>query len=349
MCNILILQPNQMPKKDAFWNMCYNNWHSFGLIVADPDMSVVQHIPENEEIDPQMVWDLICENKEYTRYLHVRHITAGTNTLDNCHPLTVADEADYSIYFMHNGTMEAYRPRKWLNNTLVYDDEGPSDTQTYADSVLRPFFDHIQSYEDERVLDVPIIRLMLNKAWPLTNRGLLVSSDGSVHTMGDWKKIKADDDTEILSSNDTYFDKVIRGPEFERREVIRKAEEEKNKGKKSYSVEESLAAGVKNINDYQYKALPPSTQYRVSESFKELFNDINFYDREGMSTLGYCTRDEIDEIYSLGKVECGHVMDYIFTDYANLVKEYKELEAKHQKASAMIAGLKAKIEGKKAA
>ena len=145
MCNILLLKPGQMPYKEEFINMCYNNWHSYGLVVkVDGKLDIKRHVPESE-IDPLELWNLIEKDRQYERLVHVRHTTAGATNLDNCQPFDVfyqehKGKNPTNIVFAHNGTLYDYKSKKWDDKGIQMDDpDGPSDTKNFVDQVLIPF------------------------------------------------------------------------------------------------------------------------------------------------------------------------------------------------------------------
>ncbi len=128
MCNISVFNPGVMPKQDEFFNVCYNNWHSFGLIIkGETDkkkkrFEVVKQTPE-KEIDPSEILELLEENKNFKRILHVRHNTAGATNMENCHPFEVYKDKNRQVWFMHNGTLYEYKSKK------------PSSVQPYPNQV----------------------------------------------------------------------------------------------------------------------------------------------------------------------------------------------------------------------
>ena len=68
-------------------------------------------------------------------------------------------------------------------------------------------------------------------------------------------------------------------------------------------------------------------------------NDWEVYDREQYVSVGYLTRDELEQVYN-EKMTCLVLMDWIFSDYAKLYKEHLEIQEKHKRASNMIAEIK---------
>lgn len=352
MCNILWLKSGQMPlEQEEFWNMCYNNWHSYGLSVrVDGRLDTKRVVPISGEIDPQEVWDALLRDRQYERFLHVRHTTAGLTNVENCHPFDVlyqdrVGKVPRDVKFMHNGTLYEYKSKK-LSETgsgaLVDDDSGPSDTQNYVNRVLIPYLTSIDVGDGKGDLSSPLIRDLLKRFWPLTgNRGILYSGDQSPILLGDWKKMKASDGSDIVSANDDYFSKVIRGPEHERRE--KKSAEERSMNPKVSPIRTTTTGLPVRCDitpfsafDFSYKD-KRDRMYELKTSFAHILGDWNVWDRDVAVTLGAATVDELVELYDKDKKGTIQLMDWIFSDYSNLYDEFLEIEEKHKKATDRIA------------
>ena len=337
MCNIVILKPGQMPVRSEFDNMCYNNWHSFGLVTKiDNKLDITKKVPDNGEIDPDEIYKLLERDVEFERILHVRHNTAGATNLENCHPFSVYFNLNDSrtIVFMHNGTMYEYKSKKQAPNgyAQVDDPDGPSDTKNFTDKILIPVVERLGGDITNRVN-----QLILDKFWPMSgNRGVLIASDQPILTFGDWKKRKDAEGNDFLSSNDEYFDSCKRGPEFDRREEARK----------------KLATKTTTKTGGEGRTVVPLSEFRIGHkhgfyqlntSLKNINSDWNIYDRDTASFLGYATKDEITEIFKAGEKECVSLMDWIFSDYTALYHEHLEALEDKKKAENIIASLKKQL------
>ena len=360
MCNILILEPGQMINKEKFFNMCYNNWHSWGMVTQVGDrLDIQRHVPDSGEIDPEEVWKAVERDIEYRRYLHVRHTTAGKTDLSNCHPFDVYydPKSGRQVVFMHNGTLHMYKSRKpgTYVNSWVDDDDGPSDTQNFVNEVLIPFVAQADYGKGRGDITSDSLKVLLSKFWSTGNRGLLISNKDPFLLLGksEWKEIEAEDGKgTVWSANDSYFDKVIRGPELARREAAEKErlrlENEKQKalalGKEGAQKASSNGPLVRtNLVDVNRRPRHPF--FELSESIKELLNDWDFYgdDRDGRAALGYMTEEELEALYK-EKETCLWVMDYMFTDYAVMKDELDEALDKKQKGELVIAAQKKRIQ-----
>lgn len=338
MCVIMNFKPKQMIDKEALENACFNNWHSYGLVTkVDGKLDIKKKVPKSGEIDPEEIYKLLLRDIDHERFLHVRHNTAGATNKSNTHPFDVYfdEKTGEQIVFMHNGTLYEYKSKKWVDNHMVDDDSGPSDTKNFVDDVLTPMVvaDYGSGIAD---LSNPFFRKILNKFWPSTgsNRGLLISAKQEPLLVGDWKKFGADDH-ELTVSNTDYFEKVTRGPEFTRRslrekeeEARREAEREKERSKNFITVSRSETTPSTTLR--QFNGLPVEQEddlFGLSETLANIFNDWDAWDRDGLASLGYATKDEIEELYKDHK-NCVIAMDLVFTEFT---KMYDDLDTTKEK------------------
>jgi hypothetical protein len=337
MCVILYLTPGQMPDQEKLYNAVWNNWHSYGLVtMVDGKLDVKKKVPK-KEVDPVEVWNLLKEDRGYPRFLHLRHNTAGATTPENCHPFDVFFDQKSGRHrlFMHNGTLYDYKSKKTNSNGgVVDDDSGPSDTKNFVDRVLIPYLSGTNFGDGHGDVKSKLVQNLVMKFWSTNNRGVIIANDQPSFFLGDWKKIKIGEgkDDEIVCSNDDYFDTLKRGPEFDRRRLqAEEAAKAKPKGTTVPSVR-----SVEKLSDYRNGT---HGFYSLSTSLANIVNDFELYDRVHAVSLGYATRQELEELYDQ-KNDCLYVMDWVFTDYANLFKEYEVLQEKHEAATKIIATLK---------
>lgn len=356
MCNILILEPGQSIEKRKFYNMCYNNWHSWGMVTKVGDrLDVQRHVPESGEIDPEEVWKAVEKDKDYLRFLHVRHTTAGQTDLDNCHPFDVYynQKTGRHVLFMHNGTLHEFKSKKpgTYHNSWIDDDSGPSDTKNFVDKILIPYVAQADFGDGIGSLTPSALKVLLGRFWSTGNRGLLISSQDPFLLLGksEWKEIESEDGKgTVWSANDLYFENVTRGPEKERRDAAEKErlrlEEEKAYEKRKEGTQASTTNGptLTKLSDVNLRAKHPF--FGLSEGLSGLLNDWDFYgdDRQGRAALAFCTDKELLDLYK-EKDTCIWVMDYMFSDYAQILDDLEKSEDKKQKAELVIAAQKKKI------
>lgn len=363
MCVIMILKPGQMPPLDYLENATYNNWHSWGLVTRVNGLLDIQRVvPDTGEVCPKEVWDALERDREHERILHLRHTTAGETNLENCHPFDVFYSKDKKkgvrqVVFMHNGTLHPFKSRKTNQyGSLIDDDSGPSDTKNFVDQILIPLLSATDFGEGRGDITNPFIYKMIKAQWSGDNRGILIANDQTPLLIGNWKKIepvKDDPETHFLASNDSYFDKVIRGPEYDRR---KKAEEER-KRKETEERSSRTFSGAAVQSDRQITSLKDlrferQEEFSVTLPLLKALGDFRIYDREFSTKLGYATKKEIEELLTDGYKDTAsfneliHLIDHVFADYACLYEEYKTLESekfvlkrKHDAATSKIAEL----------
>lgn len=229
MCVITIYDEGIMPDKEEFFNSVYNNPHGWGLLIRTGGNTLELRQEVTEDTDPQIVWDNLEDSINKIRYLHLRNATVGTVTQQNAQPFSFyKDETTgEELWFMHNGTLSSFKSDKdehygrYATYTTPLVDE-PSDSLNFANIVLTPVFEALKNpmnIGSEVVLD-----LIINEFWSnYSNRGLIISTcDDNPHVLineKDWCNIDVSpiDKDPYLASNDTYFKKIIRGPEHDRR------------------------------------------------------------------------------------------------------------------------------------
>lgn len=332
MCSITHHLPGTMPPVTMIENAAYNNWHSFGLVVKkDGKLEIIKEVPESGEVDPKKVYDLLGKYKDYERFLHLRHNTAGATTLENTHPFDVYydKKTKRHVVFMHNGTFYPYVSKKVVNACTVDDPDGPSDTKNFVDMVLIPYLTSMDFGKGKADIQNKLTQDLIKKFWNGANRGVLISSDQAPWFIDDWKEV-GPIGNKFKASNDQYFEKVIRGPEYTRRLVREAQEKQTGQVARSNLVTNPFA----RLQDFQLDV--KHGFYSLSESMVSIFDDWDVWDRSGAVALGYCSSDELKELYK-DEASCIACMDWVFTDYAKLYKEYQELEEKHDRATKRIA------------
>lgn len=367
MCVILILRPGQMPPLEMLENAVYNNWHSYGLVTQYNGMLDIKRVvPESGEVSPEEVWNALSADKAYERILHLRHNTAGATSLENCHPFDVYfggknKKPNRQVVFMHNGTMHSYKSK--MKNQYghdVDDPDGPSDTKNFVDQVLTPLMAGTDFGNGRGDIESDMIKKILSSLWPGgDNRGILISNDQDPLLLGQWETIKpvfSDPKTHFVASNNTYFDRVIRGPEHTRR-LARQEEERKKEAQQKKTTSTSLKTGVAALKDFQFER---PLELRSTKPVSSILTDWRFYDREITTRIGFASHAELKEMIEEGskspegRDDILQICEWVFTDYAQLYEEYKKLEEdfeglkeKHKKSTDHIARLATEVQNLK--
>ncbi|QIG73034.1 putative glutamine amidotransferase protein [Rhizobium phage RHph_N3_19] len=236
MCVIVCLSPGATMNKQQLFNAVYNNWHGYGLVLKDSNghLQVLKGFDENGT-NPEVVWKLLEDNKDIERYLHVRHSTKGAEDESNVQPFGVYSSNERQIYFMHNGT---------LTNFGTFNG-GKSDTRDFCEKILEPSLLRWSGEHGKAdYTDKEFFRLIVDKHWTGASTGLFVSNDLDMLRIGSgWSEYKHPDESSsglVYVSNTSYFDRVQRGPMFQKLETERK---EREAAEKARQASEKTSAG----------------------------------------------------------------------------------------------------------
>jgi hypothetical protein len=355
MCKILVLQPDVMPLKDNLANAVYNNPHGYGLILKDKKKNKIVNVIRDcpSENDPEVIYKLLDDNKKYERFLHLRWKTEGEISLANTQPFKVFERDGREIWFMHNGTLHTWsRPAAGLNLTWdieagryrpaneITDDslKEASDSRRYAELELVPFLSRLMVNAD---LHDPVIQEILKRSWNNNaSRGLLIANDQAplFFSANSWKTIKGEGEKAFFASNDDYFDKVIRGPEKERRE-------EEDRKKREADNKTSLPVVVR-ANE-SLKVTCPSFRkiYGLGPKARDLFTDWSLWSPDGFVALANLSENELVEIVK--GIDSEKDMAYLLLTLTGLLKSTGDdnikLTEKNERASKYIEELTKKI------
>jgi len=363
-CVILHLSAGATINKRQLYNAVHNNWHGFGLVLKDQNnrIQLTKGFRENGT-DPEEIWKLLEDNKDIERYLHVRHSTRGAPDDTNVQPFEVYNSNERQIFFMHNGTLSSFGGA-WNN------DQGKSDTLEFCEKILSPALlrwsgaNGKADYTDEE-----FFRLVMEKQWSSGSTGLFVSNDLEPRRIGaGWSEYKHPDDTSsgtVWTSNTSYFDRVQRGPEFQRLEAIKKAEEEKKKeemnslvpfdqtnAKTRSSIMQEWGGGpnghTTTTEVLKFNASNLAKSPKVLKALSDIVNTWDFENPEDLQKLRFVAYDEwINFIDSEGEWAVAafiehlthHYHDMFFKNLA-LIEMVKKAETKQRKAEQHISNLK---------
>lgn len=339
MCVIICLTPGYTLPFDMLENACYNNPHGFGLVLRDPKYQKLQLIKSSEEElqagnDPKRIYELLKENEDIERYLHVRWKTEGDISVDNVQPFCTYNSKNREVYFMHNGTLQDYKPPTYghyVNGAqqVKPENSGPvqSDTYRFNEQFLSPLLNRFSGENGKGDILDPVFKQILTKFWGISsvNKGLLVSSDQGfvLINKSDWKTIKTTHG-EFLSSNDTYFEKLTRGPVFEMKEKERKEREAAENQRRFQETKKDPKSSI-----YQLKQILLKDKIQLPIDIKELMSNVDVYSEEGLASLKNVTAIEWEEFLDKNKDDNVSLLIH-FTD------EYDKLWDKYTKATAYL-------------
>src|SRR5690606_28430826 len=120
--------------------------------------------------DPEEIYDLLKDNEDLERFLHLRWMTEGDITEENCQPFCAYSSNKREVYFMHNGTLYDYRPKtsrvSYINGVKTEDiGETASDSKKFNDEFLAPFLLRFKGEHGPADATDPFAKMIIAKYW----------------------------------------------------------------------------------------------------------------------------------------------------------------------------------------
>lgn len=161
MCVIIHRPGKVIIPPEKIESACIVNADGFGLAVVDRGKIELIRELDPKGNNPERVLKLLEETKDLDILLHLRFITVGTKSLDNCHPFVVTThEADgIDMVMAHNGTMSAFN----INGNDF------SDSYMFNEMIVRPMMERSLCSPDVTpadLLDDEFIQLVLEEFVP---------------------------------------------------------------------------------------------------------------------------------------------------------------------------------------
>ena len=336
MCNIVALKAGVSIPYPKFENMVNNNPHGFGLILKDAKnhkLEVIRRCPEKGN-DPKEIYDLLEDNKDIERFLHVRWRTDGPVNLENTHPFPSYISDKRQVWFMHNGILHDFKPKTKCTTyengikTEIPGEDDTSDSKKFNEEFLAPYLlRHVGENGPGDITD-PLFQKVVTKFWGIgDSKGLLISNDQPCFFINkkSWKELDFGKG-KFWSSNDTYFDTLTRGPAFEAKK--KKEEEASRKARfQSQSNEGGALTDLKNVN------LKPKAV--LTEDLSRIFEDYDIWTEKGMASLNNLTEHEFRHLVEKAPEEAVNLL-------LTLTGYYSDLFEKHTRAVSYLKEVKAK-------
>lgn len=328
MCNIIALKAGVSIPYEKLETCTYNNPHGFGLILRDPStkkLQIIRRCPK--ENDPKEIFDLLEDNKDIERYLHLRWRTDGPINLENTHPFPAYSSNNREIYFMHNGVLSDFKPRSVYENGVQKTLEGDtSDSKKFNDEFLAPYLlTHVGANGKADYHDPMFIKI-INKFWSSGSKGLLISNDLEPLFINEkeWKELDFGGG-KFWSSNDTYWNRLTRGPEYDRREAEAKQKREKEAAARAANrfQEENknpMGGSITNLRDITLK--PKEV---LSEDLANIFEDYNIWTDEGTAALSNLTQIEIEDLIKKDAETAAALLIHITSAFDELYKRKERM------------------------
>lgn len=327
MCNIMVLAPGVMIPKDRLYNCVWNNPDGYGLVLKNPEakrVEVIRKLSEDKENDPKEIYDLLEDNKELWRYLHVRYKTEGGINKENLHPFDSYVSDKRRVLFMHNGTLSDWKSRdrivteNGIRTELYPEEKEKSDSYLFNERFLRPLLLRMQGEHGHGDITDIVTQTVIEKFWNSTmSKGILISSDQDHYLINkkEWKELDFGEG-KFLSSNNDYFLTLKRGQEYDRRQEKQRKKEEAERARKSRF--HSANSNITPLIEVSLK----KKQTLLTEELSDIFEDQNIYTRDGLASLHNLTNIEVDDIVKKNPEMATLLLIYTLDFFNNLNNRY---------------------------
>lgn len=303
MCVILVLNPGVKIPQEKLYNAVYNNPDGYGLILKDSKakkLQVIRKVKEDVPNDPKEIEDLLDDNIDLIRYLHVRYKTDGDVNMDNCHPFTSYFTDKRQVFFMHNGILGDWKPKSptvtYINNVRSEsggEDQSQSDSKRFNDLFLAPLLIRLKGEKGFGDIEDPMLHMLIEKYWNAGSTGLLISNeqDHLFINRKSWSDLDFDGN-KFMASNNTYFNELKRGPEYDRRKKEESAkrlqEEAARRGRfQGATQSKSIISPLAAVNLKARKLL--------TEELSDMFEDNNIWTAQGLASLNNMHTAELED------------------------------------------------------
>jgi hypothetical protein len=371
MCVILHVLPGKSVPHEKLFNMAANNWQGWGLVIRRPQkLELIRKIPKGADLsennplaggntdDLEEIEDILQDNLDCHRYLHLRHATKGSVNMNNCHPFILKNTRSEQTFFMHNGTVSGKfgqimtaDNKIWRNGSAVEVDDAPSDTRDFIEQKLKePLEKFVHGDYSDPSFQKYIWEPMYREDGQ-NSRFLFISNKYPDLKVGVWSTILDEKgEPSYYASNILYCDRLERGPVFRKAEAARKASLEAEEARRrNTAVVVSTNSGEKReVTPYEHGMFQPDP--KVLGGLKAVFKQFGAGNvPQEIIDLGECTTAEfkaiLDNCVSQNELDTAAAfIDLIIREYVDLYLENEKLQTKKDEATKMIATLKKEME-----
>lgn len=337
MCVIFALEKGQELPYKEWENAVHNNEDGFGIVAKSDDdfFFLKEKINLDNEGEIQRLLDIVNSKKDYYRIVHLRNATVGDVSNINLQPFEMEFE-NRKVYLFHNGTFHSYKPS-------YNEKQDKSDTLRFVTEFVEPLLSVVSTNKGQGDYTNQFVSKILTDKWfsngGTSNKGVLISDDDlSPLFFGiPWDKRKFSNDQEIMVSNTSYFDSVIRGSFFERR---KKEKEEAERKERDVVARSGTGNNVVIWNGHkQFQQLKDVRIEEQLEMFSvdigELFNQVGKFDPREI----FETDDDIICLLGLSPEEIAYftenysdkaamLLEHVLHSYSDLYEKVISLEAR---------------------
>ena len=300
MCSIFQLVEGYTLPFEMLHNAMHNNEHGYGILLRDKTTKKIELVEKlTEEPEVEDVYKLLKDNEHLERWVHLRNTSVGAVNKDNVQPFHVYSSKKRDVYWMHNGQIPpiAYEKIDRIKDHLIHDMKTgvDSDSRLYAFTKIQPFINRFKGENGFGDIHDPFFIDHFEKQWQKHwGRSVFVSSDQGFLAMniGDWETIEDTTGGKFLASNDTYFNKIIRGKLFKAQEEERVRKEKEEEAKKP----KNALVVVGKPGPGEIGRLTPETfnqSYFLDSEFENAFTEFDLFDEEVYIQLAMLSHAEI--------------------------------------------------------
>lgn len=353
MCVICYFPPKSMPTEDQIFNAVHNNEHGCGIVIqkANQPLEIIKEI----FIDPDKIYEILDNNRMHSRYLHVRNNTAGKTSIENVHPFEVLKTEEREVLFMHNGTLNKYKPTTTTTYTyhggrgqVAEKNESPdadlSDTAIYVRDFLKPL---LSNWSDPTFgrgwIENDFLKKILDDSFDYSSKGIVIATDCAplFINKGWMKHVTQGNNIEWFASNNTYFDRLQRGTLFEQR---KKEEEAKKQAETANKNPPSNVTPLRPVVPLKEVGFGIGESKELLEAFNTIWTNHDIWSDYGLADLSLLSMDEVDYLFAEHSSEGIALFCYVTIRFKELLEEYNKSQDKNYKATQNIATFRQEIE-----
>lgn len=350
MCSIFQQVEGYTLPFELLFNAVHNNEHGWGILFKDnktKKIEVKKGLPD--KVDPQAIYQMLKDNEDVERWVHLRNCSQGEITLDNVQPIPVFHSAKKDVFFMHNGTIYSISVPDDQKAHLDLDltDTRISDSVKFAKAKIAPILSRFKGENGAADIRDPFLIENLGNKWHHGHgRGVLIANDqdSTFFNKGQWETIKDGSGGEFLASNNDYFKELKRGTLFNERkakeEAAKRKKEEKERANSPQISSENLPYANKmgGITVLQYP--PFLKQQSLTEETLNLIDEVDVFTPEGFAMLSWMDHVEAKSLLTNNPEDGAYLFLTLVNYLKDMVDALERTNQKNDNATKLIASMK---------